>query len=32
MIAIHGISDVFGGPWFDRRACTAARAFGSVAA
>lgn len=30
--ATHGISEVFGGPWFNRRACTAARAFGSVAA
>lgn len=30
--ATHGISDVFGGPWSDRSACTAARAFGSAAA
>ncbi|QHO16207.1 uncharacterized protein DS421_10g301670 [Arachis hypogaea] len=30
--ATHGISDVLGGPWFNRRAYTAARAFGSAAA
>lgn len=30
--ATHGISEVFGGPWFNRRACTAERAFGSEAA
>ncbi|QHO19663.1 uncharacterized protein DS421_11g330970 [Arachis hypogaea] len=30
--ATHVISDVLGGPWFNRRAYTAARAFGSAAA